>query len=336
MTRTILRIATRSSALALWQANHVADLIRVNHPGIEVALLHVSTEGDRNLTGPLREFGGEGVFTREVQRAVLDGRAELAVHSLKDLPTVPTEGLLLAAVPDRASTDDALVLPLTPTSPTVVPDPRDLADSHDPQVSNPHPSATAVLAELPLNSRLGTGSPRRRAQLLHFRPDLKLLEVRGNLQTRLAKLDAGEYDGLVLAVAGLSRIGLEPRISATLAPPAMYPAVGQGALGIECAAGDEATIAVCRSLTNPHVLAAVQAERQLLAELRAGCHAPLGVSNRIVGDQLNLEAVVLSLDGQERLVASASGPLSNPQDIGIAAANELRKLGAERLVRPGG
>jgi hydroxymethylbilane synthase len=201
---TRLRIATRSSALALWQANHVAELL-AERAGIAAELVHISTQGDRERTEPLESFGGVGVFTREVQRALLDGRADLAVHSLKDLPTDLVPGLTLAAVPERAPRFDALILP------TGVHLPGDVA---------------AALAALPDNARIGTGSPRRRSQLLRIRPDFVFDSARGNVDTRLRKLDDGMFDALVLAEAGLSRLGLAGRVTTRLGPPHLLPAVG--------------------------------------------------------------------------------------------------------------
>lgn len=302
-----VRIATRASSLALWQANHVAELLRTAAPDRTVEVVHVSTIGDRDKTEPLHQMGGMGVFTREVQKAVLDGRADVAVHSLKDLPTEPAADLTLAAVPSRASMFDALVLPASA-------------------------SATS-LATLPAGARVGTGSLRRQAQLLNHRSDLQMLEIRGNVPTRLQKLDDGEYDALVLAVAGLTRLELDSRINEELQPPLMLPAVGQGALGIECRSNDSDTLSVLQQISDESTHAAVTAERSLLAELRAGCHAPLGVLTSRVGNSMSLEAVVLSRDGSERLVASESGPASDPASIGRLVADNLRRQGADRLIQ---
>ncbi|MEZ6124519.1 MAG: hydroxymethylbilane synthase [Planctomycetaceae bacterium] len=250
MADQIIRIATRSSKLALWQAEHVRDLIRQSSPDVDVHILHITTTGDQNQIDALRQFGGTGVFTREVQNSVLNGETHLAVHSLKDLPTESAEGLVLAGVPDRAARCDALLLP------------------EGRSIQTPD--------ELPQGAVIGTGSPRRQAQLLNIRPDLQMREIRGNVDTRIRKLDDGDYDAIILAEAGLTRLGLSDRISLILEPPVMLPAIGQGALGLECRHDDEFTIGVLQKLTNPDVLACVTAERSLLKELRAGCHAPLG------------------------------------------------------------
>ncbi len=296
----------------MWQANHVADLLRRAAPEALVEIIEVSTIGDRDRATALSTMGGQGVFTKEVQNVVLANQADVAVHSLKDLPTEPTAGLVLGAVPDRAPVYDAIILPAGAASTA--------ADGE------------AVLKQLPHEARIGTGSLRRQAQLLHYRSDLKLSENRGNVETRIKKLDAGEFDAIILAEAGLRRLGFANRISGLLCPPLMLPAVGQGALGIECRADDDIVRGVLRLITNQSVYAAVTAERTLLQDLRAGCHAPLGVWTQQQGDQLQLDAVVLSTDGQERLTASVQGASSEASEIGKQAASRLRDLGAERLL----
>lgn len=306
-SRQTIRIATRASRLALWQAEHVAWLLKAAAPEATVEIVHISTSGDRDQTGALRSFGGLGVFTREVQKAVLDGQADLAVHSLKDLPTEPAAGLCLAAVPAREETADALVLPS-------------------------HASKLTALEQLPQSSRVGTGSLRRQAQLRHHRPDVQVGEVRGNVETRLRKLDAGEFDAIVLAVAGLKRLELAGRISLELGPPQMYAAVGQGALGIECRDDDDTLRAILLHLDDPETRSRVTAERALLAHLRAGCHAPVGAATRIEGGELLLEAVVLSPDGTERLSAAARGLNTAAAALGIQVAELLVQQGAERLI----
>ena len=302
-----LRIATRASQLALWQANHIARLLRESLADITVELVQVSTMGDRVQTDPLRQFGGLGVFTREVQAALLDGRADLAVHSLKDLPTEPTPGLILAATPPREEMFDALVFPQGFTG-------------------------DATFAGLPEGARIGTGSPRRQSQLKYVRPDLQLLEIRGNVDTRLKKLDAGEYDAIVLACAGLKRLGWQDRISLRLEPPLMYPAVGQGIIGIECRADAEDVQAALRSITHVETWGAALAERSLLATLRAGCHAPVGVRSTLIDDQLQLEGVILDPAGTERLSASATGIPEDAVQLGQLVAQLLIGQGAERMI----
>jgi hydroxymethylbilane synthase len=307
MTDNILRIATRTSALALWQANYMSDRIRSLSNAPEVELVRIVTSGDQNQTDALRQFGGTGVFTREVQKAVLDGRANLAVHSLKDLPTQSADGLKLACVPERAPRCDALLMPA----------------SHGPLGS---------LDDLALGARIGTGSPRRQAQLLHLRPDLQLMEIRGNVDTRLRKLDEGLYDAIILAEAGLRRLGLQDRISLLLEPPVLFPAVSQGALGIECRDNDKRTQALLSEITCPQTMAEALAERSLLRTLRAGCHAPLGVWCDVSSDRLRLTGVLLSLDGARRIEQSAEGPGDRPEQIGIEVADHLLASGAAELL----
>lgn len=316
-----IRIATRSSQLALWQSNHVAELIRRTAPDCRVELVEVSTQGDQDRTSTLASMGGQGVFTKEVQAAVLDGRADVAVHSLKDLPTLPVDGLVLAAVPQRASALDALILPVS-REPTQ----QSEAGGGSADVS--------LLDELPDGAKIGTGSPRRQAQLRHFRNDLDVLQIRGNVETRLARLDAGEYDAIVLAEAGLGRLNFGHRISMPLVPPVMLGAVGQGAIGVECRADDAAVCGTISRMSDPGTFLAVRAERSLMRELEAGCHAPVGVRSEINGTELRLDSVVLSLDGEIRIVASDAGVTASPEELGKRVAGLLCAEGAEALLRP--
>lgn len=309
-----LRIATRGSALALWQANHVRTLLE--GCGRTIELVEVSTIGDRDKATALSDLGetsrggsGEstqGVFTKEVQRVVLDGDADLAVHSLKDLPTEPTPDLVLAAVPERGDIDDALCLP------------RD--------------SELAALDDLPAGSRIGTGSPRRVAMLRRARPDLECVPIRGNVPTRLAKLDAGEFDAIVLACAGLRRLDLADRITARLGGDLMWPAVGQAALGLECRADDDLTQAVLGMIDHEDSARCVDAERSLLRTLRAGCGAAVGVRTRVVGERLDLAARILSLDGTDELVDEAEGDRDDAASIGRRLAERLLERGAGDLI----
>ena len=308
-----LRVATRQSPLALWQANHVAGLLRTAHPGVRVELVPVVTLGDRNRVDPLPlmadavHAGGEptvGLFTKEVQRAVLLGDADLAVHSLKDLPTGPVPGLALAAVPERASRWDALVLP--------------------------H-GAAGKLDDLPEGATVGTGSPRRRSQLLRVRPDLRFGEARGNVGTRLKKLDGGQFHALVLAEAGLDRLGLSGRVSHRLKAEAL-PAVGQGALGIECRADDAATLAALAPLDHAATRAGTDAERACLHRLGAGCHAPVGVLTTADGGTLALRAVLLSPDGRTALAATEERAVGEGPALGVAVAEALLADGGAALL----
>lgn len=293
--------------MALWQSNYIADLILGVAHHVVVELVHVSTTGDRDQTEALRALGSFGVFTREVQLAILDGRADMAVHSLKDLPTEGPPQLTLAATPVRAVTHDALILPAREVS-------------------------RKRLTDLPVQARVGTGSPRRQAQLRYLRPDLQLLEVRGNVDTRLRKLDAGDYDAIILASAGLTRLGLATRIHSEISPPEMYPAVGQGAVGVECRTDDADLRSLLSLITDQPTLTAVTAERSLLATLRAGCHAPLGVRTCVDGNRIQLEAVVLPQDGHQRWMASAAANASDAVLLGQQVAQLLRDQGVDRVL----
>lgn len=305
-TPRTLRIATRESQLAMWQANYLADRLREIAPDCEVVLVPVSTIGDRDRSEPLREMGGQGVFTREIQRVVLADQADMAVHSLKDLPTIPTPGLVLAGLPERAPRYDALIV------------------ANDSIVQN--------FEQLSTGAVIGTGSPRRQAQLLYARPDLKMAEIRGNVETRLNKLAAGEYDAIVLAEAGLRRLGLEGRIRCLLEPPVMLPAVGQAALGIECREDDARICELLQQISDPITQAEVTAERQCLRTLGAGCHAPVGVMCQAAETKLHFSGVVLSRDGRIRFDVKRTGELSNPEKLGRVAAEELIAQGAAALL----
>jgi hydroxymethylbilane synthase len=294
------RLGTRASPLARWQADWVAA--RLTELGFEVELVFIATEGDVQA-GPLGAIGGQGLFTKRIQQALLENRVDLAVHSLKDLPTEPVPGLALAAVPPREAAGDVLV-------------------------SN----AARSLDDLPQGARIGTGSTRRRAQLLHFRPDLQMLDIRGNVDTRLRKLDEGQFDALVLAQAGLTRLGLANCIAQIIPQTVMLPAVGQGALGIEARAGDQAVLTAVAPLDDTATRSAVLAERAMLAALRGGCLAPVGAWGRIEAGRLALDGVVLASDGSRRLAASASGEINAAETIGRNVAEKLLALGAAELI----
>jgi len=283
-----LRAATRGSPLALWQTEHVAALLRAAHPGLEVTVVVVDTEGDRRRDVPISALGGKGVFAKEVQQAVLDGRADLAVHSAKDLPSVTVEGLTLAAVPDRGDPRDALV--------------------------------GARLDELAPGARIGTGSNRRRVQLAHLRPDLTFAELRGNMHTRLAK--AGDFDAIVVAAAALQRLGLEQHVTEMLAPQAMVPQVAQGALAVECRIGDTSTAEVVAAIEHAASRRRVDAERAFLAELGGDCDLPAGAHAVLHGDGLQLDAVLAPPDAS--LVLRRTDWGSDADVLGRTVARTLR------------
>ncbi len=297
-----IRIATRASKLARWQANWVAA--RLGELGVETEFVPITTRGDTDQR-PMGMVGGTNVFTKEVQAAVLEGLADVAVHSLKDLGTSPPAELTLAAVPARGPTRDTLVS-----------------------------KGSVLLEALPTGAVVGTGSLRRRAQLTFFRPDLDIRDIRGNVETRIAKLDRGEYDAVVLAEAGLRRLALEDRISEILGEAVMLPAVGQGALGLETRADDAAARETIGRLDDPSTRAAVTAERRLLAVLEGGCMAPIAASGRVDEDtkRLILIARVVRADGRERLEDTEEGDPRDAADIGEKLARRLLDAGAAELI----
>ncbi len=297
-----VRIATRGSALAMWQAEYIADILRSVQTSRAVEIVVVRTQGDQDQSTNLAAFGGMGVFTREVQHAVLDGRADLAVHSLKDLPTESVPGLSLAGIPARAAREDVLV----PA--------RRLG-------------AIRSLSELPQAASVATGSPRRRAQLLHHRTDLRIPELRGNVGTRLQRVEDGHCDATILAKAGLERLGLLADHHLVLDVSEFLPAVGQGALGVECRSDDEETQQLLRNLSDSRTISEVTAERTILAELQAGCHAPLGVRACLQDSgALAVEAVLLSLDGKQRTLVTDAAPAASAAELGTRVARQLRTL----------
>ncbi len=305
-TSSPLRIGTRGSQLARWQANWVADRLRALHPGLEVELIEIKTQGDRDRNSPLAAIGGQGLFTKEIQRALLDGTVEVAVHSLKDLPTQGPENLRLGAIPPREDSADALIAPVHRT-----------------------------LDALPVGATVGTGSLRRRAQLLHLRPDLNVVGIRGNVETRLNQALDGKLDAVILAEAGLRRLGFDAHATERLGPPRFLPAVGQGALGIECRRDDTDTLARLQPLDDPSTRRAVVAERRTLAELEGGCMLPLAAWAREFDGGLSLDVALFDPDGRERLFASLNGPLDDPDGLGLRVAQRLRDLGADRLLTAG-
>jgi hydroxymethylbilane synthase len=307
---TTLRLGTRASALATTQSGLVADLIS-ERTGRPVELVTVTTEGDTS-SAPVASFGGTGVFVSALRDALLAGEVDLAVHSLKDLPTAPADGIALAAVPTRE-------------------DPRDVVVARD----------GLTLGELPVGSRVGTGSPRRVAQIEALGLGVELVAVRGNVDTRIGKVRSGELDAVVLARAGIARLGRLDEVTEVLDPIQVLPAPGQGALAVECRADDTDLVALLRdALDDPHTRAAVTCERVILAELEAGCSAPVGALADVVeGDdpdapELWVRAVASSLDGALNVRLSASGPYDDPIGLGRKLAAEMIADGAHDLLTP--
>ena len=301
-----LRIGSRGSALALWQANFIRGRLR-EVCGVESEVVVVRTSGDRFPQGAISALSVKGVFIKELEDALLDRSVDLAVHSMKDVPTKIPDELVFPAIPEREDPSDCLVS-----------------------------RSGAKWQELLAGARVGTGSLRRQAQLRRVRPDIEIQELRGNVDTRLKKLDAGEFDAIVLAKAGLDRLGLSARITEVFGPEMMLPAVGQGALGIECRADEQATCGLLGKLDHAETRAAVTAERALLAELEGGCQVPLGASGRLANGRLMLDAVVLALSGADALRRTASGQASQAEEIGRRLGRELIAAGARRILEMAG
>jgi hydroxymethylbilane synthase len=300
---SIFRIATRKSALALWQANHVQSLLREAHTGIEIELVKIVTEGDRVLDRPLSEIGGKGLFLKELEKAMLDGEADLAVHSMKDVPANMADGLVLDAVLPRANPYDALV-------------------SRDDR----------LLADLPAGSNIGTSSLRRKSQLLALRPDLKVSDLRGNVDTRLRKLDEGQYDAIILACAGLQRLGLGDRITETLKLPDWLPASTQGIIGLQCREGDAHTLSLIRPLGDADTMVVASAERAVAQVLEATCQVPLAVHAVLQNGIVDLKSSVSTPDGKQSVQAGGQAPASDAVALGKQVAADLLNLGAGRII----
>ena len=296
-------IGTRGSALALWQADRVASLLRAAHPSLVVERSIIVTTGDRTPQGPVWEAGGKAVWVKELEAALLAGEIDLAVHSLKDVPTELASGLALAAIPARADVRDALV-------------------SHD----------GATLAGLPAGARVGTTSLRRICQVKALRPDLHLLPLRGNLDTRLRKVGDGRVDAAILACAGLDRLGLSHHIAERIPVERMLPAIGQGALAIEIRAADESMRVLCRALASEEAEIAVTAERALLSRLGAGCRTPVAGTARLQQGKLEVWGLVGRPDGATMLREHVAGPPSTAQALGQALAEALLARGADRIL----
>lgn len=300
----VIRIATRKSPLALWQAEHVAERLRAAHPGLATALVTMTTSGDKLLDAPLAKLGGKGLFVKELEQGMLEGEADIAVHSMKDVPVDFPAGLHLAAILSRE-------------------DPRDVL------LSNRYASFQA----LPPHAKIGTSSLRRQCQIRARFPDCEILNLRGNVNTRLAKLDAGEFDAIVLAAAGIKRLGLADRITETLAPEISLPAIGQGAIGIECRADDARVNQLVSALHDEDTAVRIAAERAMNERLQGGCQVPIGGFAELDGERLTLRGLVGSPDGRVLIRGEHSGPRGSARGLGIALAEELLAKGADRILR---
>lgn len=299
-----LKIATRQSPLALWQAEHIRERLETLHAGLKVELVTFVTQGDKILDTPLAKIGGKGLFVKELEAALLDGRADLAVHSMKDVPMQLPEGLELAVICEREDPFDAFV-------------------------SNQY----AHFDDLPQGAKLGTSSLRRKSQILKQRPDLDVIDLRGNVGTRLLKLDAGQYDAIILASAGLKRLNLHDRIRHTLTAEVSLPAVGQGALGLECRSQDQQVLDLIMPLMHQDSNACVRAERAFNAYLEGGCQVPIAGFATLENDQLQLEGRVGSVDGQVLLKALVSGHPNDAEQLGVELAKKLLDQGAGELLK---
>jgi hydroxymethylbilane synthase len=304
LAEKIIRIATRQSPLALWQAEHVAERLEQAFPNLKTELVKMVTRGDKILDAPLAKVGGKGLFVKELEQGMIDGIADIAVHSMKDVPVEFPEGLHLAVILNREDPTDAFV-------------------------SNRYKS----LAELPANARIGTSSLRRQCQIKAQFPNAEILSLRGNVNTRLAKLDADEYDAIILASAGLKRLGLGERITKGLDSTESLPAIGQGAIGIECRIDDAEIHAYLKVLHDEETSLRVRAERAMNARLNGGCQVPIAGFAEIKGDKLWLRGLVGSPDGAKIYRAEAEASFEQAEQLGIQVANDLLAQGAEQILR---
>jgi len=299
----LIRIATRRSPLALWQAEHVAKLLKESHPNIQIELVKMITQGDKILDTPLAKIGGKGLFVKELEQGMLNGDADIAVHSMKDVPALLPEGLEISAILHRE-------------------DPRDAF------VSNQY----ETIDELPKGAVVGTSSLRRQCQLLEMRPDLIIKSLRGNVNSRLQKLDDGNYDAIILAAAGLIRLGFEARIKTALPVNTMLSAIGQGAIGIECRNDDEATKSLIKCLHDEETAIRICAERAMNLTLEGGCQAPIAGHAKIKNGILRLHGLVAEPDGSLMITEELEGPVENAEEIGITVANRLLAGGAKDIL----
>ena len=300
-------IATRKSELALWQANHVADLLRHRHPGLIVELLPMVTQGDIILDRPLAQIGGKGLFLKELEKALLMQQADIAVHSMKDVPVEEVPGLTVDVVLQRANPFDALLS-----------------------------RAGLSLADLPPGSRVGTSSLRRQCQLMSARPDLNVADLRGNVNTRIRKLQEGEYDAIILACAGLERLGLDHLVTETLNPPDWLPAATQGTIGVQCREGDSAVIDIIQPLLDPQTALRTRAERSVATRLQGSCQVPLAVYATLEKNQLQISGLVGTADGLKVIRSEAHGDPAQVESLSEKVALDLLEQGADEIIAAAG
>ena len=304
MSDEILRIATRKSPLALWQANFVSAQLKHYHPDLEIELVTMTTQGDKILDTPLAKVGGKGLFVKELETGMLEGRADIAVHSMKDVPVDFPPGLHLAVICERE-------------------DPRDAF------VSNNYTS----LDDLPQGARLGTSSLRRQSQIAAFRPDLKIIDLRGNVNTRLKKLDDGEYDAIILAAAGLKRLEFEERITQFIETDVCLPAIGQGAVGIECRSDDARVHNLIAPLNDNKTQIRVTAERAMNERLQGGCQVPIAGYAEFEKGLIMMRGLVGQVDGKKIIRGDIAGPAENAEELGIVLAEDLLSRGADKILK---
>ena len=303
MSETI-RIATRKSPLALWQAEEVTRQLKQHHPDIKIELVKMTTKGDKILDAPLAKVGGKGLFVKELEQGMLDGDADIAVHSMKDVPVEFPPGLHLPIIMEREDPSDAFV-------------------------SN----RFASLEDLPADARIGTSSLRRQLQIMHNMPDARMLDLRGNVNSRLQKLDNGDYDAIILASAGLIRLGFEDRIQSKITPEQSLPAIGQGAVGIECRENDARILSLLQPLNHADTHTRLSAERAMNNRLNGGCQVPIAGFALLEGDEIYLRGLVGRPDGSEVVRAELRGPDSQAEAIGIQLAETLLAQGADSILR---
>ena len=299
----IIRIATRKSPLALWQAEEVSRLLKKFHPELTIELVTMTTQGDKILDTPLAKIGGKGLFVKELEVGMLEGTADIAVHSMKDVPMAFPDGLHLAVILERENPSDAFV-------------------------SN----TFERFSDLPLHAKVGTCSLRRQTQIMEARPDIEILDLRGNVNTRLAKLDNGDYDAIILASAGLKRLGFVERIKQSIPAEQSLPAIGQGAIGIECRSDDERTNRLLEPLNHPETALRVKAERAQNTRLNGGCQIPIGGYAELIGDKIRLRGLIGFPDGSKIFRSEKEAPFDQAEALGIAVAEDLLSQGGDKVL----
>lgn len=318
MNKNEIIIGTRGSKLALWQAEWVKSELQRKNPGIKVELNRIKTTGDKILDVPLAKVGGKGLFVKEIEEALLSGKADLAVHSMKDVPTDFPEGLHLSVICKREDPRDAFISQI-----------QDLRLGGPPGETN---FKIQNFESLPRGATIGTSSLRRSSQLLNVRPDLKIEQLRGNLDTRLRKLDEGKFDAIILAAAGIKRLGWASRITETIPPEISLPAIGQGAIGIECRIGDTFINNIIAPLNHPETSVCVRSERAFLKKLEGGCQVPIAAHARLIDGKIIMDGLVGSISGDRIIRGRIEGNAENAEPLGVALAEDILSRGAKKIL----